>query len=117
MAGFSSWLRGRVGVIAALLLALLAATPSFDAFLCADEGVAVSAASISDGQTQAPDHDLGALHDDSCVHGHCHHGLTFIAQAGGVLAAPSYAVRRNPVVRRAAAASHATFSIERPPRA
>lgn len=120
----AAW-RGIGGLMAALILAVLAFGPSIDAYVCQGEAVhpAVAASSAGEAVQHAEAlhaHAFPAAHDDGegpCVHGHCHHAIFFadtppvqIGQAGAV-------PQRLSPRRTSVALSDLQFGLMRPPRA
>ena len=117
MSGFETWWRKLGGLVTVCLLATLLAGPTFDAFLCKEDGGAVAApmdTAIFAADHQDDNHGGGA--PASCPHGHCHHGVGFGAAAfavGAELTTSGEAHLAPPPSRHA---SLAPSGLERPPR-
>ena len=120
MSGFETWWRKLGGLVTVCLLATLLAGPTFDAFLCKEDGgsVAVTAASLdavlSVSDHQDDNHSGGS--SAACPHGHCHHGVGFGAAAfaaGAEVTTSGEAHLAPPPSRHA---SLAPSGLERPPR-
>ena len=118
MSGFETWWRKLGGLVTVCLLATLLAGPTFDAFLCKEDAVAVGASSheavLSQGDHQDDGHSGGGA--AACPHGHCHHGASFgvtMIESGAALTAAAEAHRVSPPSRHA---SLAPSGLERPPR-
>lgn len=118
MVGAKSTRRGIGGLLAALVLVMLACGPTVDAFVCRGEapivvGTVAEAAHAAQQTGHADHHDQG----QPCAHGHCHHaGLFAAAPTAEVKTVQVVAVR--PVAHWASVAlSDAQFGLMRPPRA
>lgn len=105
--------------LAALVLTLLTFGPGIDSLICKDEG-GMTAAAAEAVLTVAGDFDASHTTDHAapCVHGHCHHGATYVgnleAQALEAVEPPPAA---HPLVRGRVPTSDPKFGLIRPPRA
>lgn len=123
MIGLKGWWRRFGGLVAILLLAVVAVAPNADLLLCSGEAVPaaeagpsakaapVSAASEQHADTSSQD-DLGGV----CAHGHCHHGGAFTPMAIAQISDGRSRVERLSVPLSAPAVSHLQFGLDRPPR-
>jgi hypothetical protein len=105
--------------LAALVLIVLTFGPSLDSLVCQGErGLSVSAAELSVSSAMPDPDERGHPGDGACIHGHCHHGGSYVpaspvaAEAPGRLAAVDLRPARARV-----RTSDPKFGLMRPPRA
>lgn len=114
----------------ALVLAVLTFGPGIDAMLCRDDG-GMSAAAAE--HVHAGASDAGQPHADAapsggdvadrgpdgmaCVHGHCHHGASYVPGQVRTLGEVSVAGTHHEVRRARVAVVDRKFTLKRPPRA
>jgi hypothetical protein len=103
--------------LAALVLAVLTFGPSLDGLLCHDENGPSAAAQSGVETAPAQDSDGHADEAGPCVHGHCHHGATFLAAAPLDAVAASAPSGRQVWEQARVSTSDPKFGLIRPPRA
>lgn len=120
MTGLSTWWRRAGGLLAALVLTVLTFGPSFDTYICRDEG-GMSAAAAEQTAAAVPD-EVGSVggHEKAlgaCVHGHCHHGAAYTPVDVLPSHEPLVLAGKHDLPRVAVRSSDPKFGLKRPPRA
>lgn len=115
------WWRKLGAVLAALVLGLLTFGPSLDSIVCHDEAGMSAAASELPTAAEASDQGGGWPSDDAlgaCVHGHCHHGASYVpAMAAAAASGQEPMTDNHPLPRDRVRTSDPKFGLMRPPRA
>lgn len=114
MTALREWWSKAGGVLAALLIVMLVASPGLDAMACQDEPAIAKAS-----QMAADDHGEAAEKHpaDACIHGHCHHGSAFTTPGLANAIELADISQRRPPPASLRLASQDPPGLERPPRA
>ncbi len=109
------------GLVAAVLVVMLAAGPSLDALICRDEPAesVASAGQLLSRTAVTDDHSAPSTKHEGgvCVHGHCHHGVAFASEGAGAPSGPAPMSDRHALLTYPQLTSTTPTGLERPPRA
>lgn len=126
MTGYSTWWRRLGGLLAALVLVVLALGPGLDTMVCGGEGgmSAAAAESVGADHSTAVSADIGHAGDqdhdqglDPCIHGHCHHSAAYVPIGLGAVPEAQVLPARHVIALATVTALDRKFQLKRPPRA